>query len=186
MKKYFLFVFVILIAANGALFAKKHVPSNSSNYEKNLPELSEMSTNDWRILKAFTAIVVSADDIEDRDRDSLFDITGGYIYKKERHDVDFYTAENLSLMKNGRKPYPFAENLNGTFSYDDDAGIIYADMTGSFPHLDGRTHTFKFNVSEDSPSMIIVELNNQKYAIKSNNYRLTLGAYEMIIEDLIF
>lgn len=145
----------------------------------------QISSQEWSIVKSFVALIITAEDAMERDRDSIFVLQNGRIRERDFRGVDTYTITNAELVPYRNKRVVFASRVNGTFSYEDDEGIFSADLSAVFPNIGNNIHTFKLICNDPRrPDMgAVIELDGKSYALTPQGvYNLMFSGYEVARE----
>lgn len=145
----------------------------------------QISSQEWNIVKSFVALIITAEDAMERDRDSIFVLQNGRIRERDFRGVDTYTITNAEFVPYRNRRVTFAARVNGMFSYEDDEGIFNADLSAVFPNIGNNVHTFKL-ISNDPrrPDMgAVIELDGKSYALTPQGvYNLMFSGYEVARE----
>lgn len=145
----------------------------------------QISSHEWSIVKSFVALIITAEDAMERERDSVFVLQNGRIRERDFRGVDTYTITNAEFVPYRNRRVVFASRVNGMFSYEDDEGIFSADLSAIFPNIGNNIHTFKL-ISNDPlrPDMgAVIELDGKSYALTPQGvYNLMFSGYEVVRE----
>lgn len=151
--------------------------------------LSNISAQEWNILKSFAAIIITSDDAMDRDDDSVFFLKSGRIREKDYRGIDTYTVTNAVFVPYNNRRMTFANKVNGTFSYEEDEGLFEADLSAVFPNIDNKQHRFKLKLNNPlRPDMgSVIELDGKKISLSAAGLDSIMfsGGYEVVREYMM-
>ena len=83
----------------------------------------------------------------------------------------------------------FANNVNGTFLYEEDEGLFEADLSAVFPNIDNKNHRFKLKLNNSlRPDMgSVIELDGKKISLSAAGLDSIMfsGGYEVVREYMM-
>ena len=151
--------------------------------------LSDISAQEWNILKSFAAIIITADDARDRGRDSVFFLKSVRIRERDYRGIDLYTVTNAVFVPYNNPRMTFANNVNGTFLYEEDEGLFEADLSAVFPNIDNKNHRFKLKLNNSlRPDMgSVIELDGKQISLSAAGLDSIMfsGGYEVVREYMM-
>lgn len=152
MKKVFLTLLTILLSitvvfaigpSNKSATSTKVVASNAK-----VDDYATISQSDKDAMICFLTFVMTADDAEDWDDDGPFGMMSGRIKDRSMNGIDVYDiSRNATFVSISDRSEVFAEDVSGTFTFEDDYGLYAANMSGKFPTLDSKVHSFNWQTN---------------------------------------